>query len=156
MKIVKNSDIIIRFINMLNMNKKLLKKLGLSMLFTLTLLGIMSLTPLGAMAQSLGVSSSDLPDALSGTSGDLKQVVISVINTVLGLLGFIVVIFIIYAGILYVTDGGGGDNLDKAKNIIKNSIIGIVIILASFAIVNFAFGITDGGGSSTSSSVITQ
>lgn len=141
---------------MLNMKKTFIKKLGLSMLMTVALLLITSAVPMGAFAQSLGVSSSDLPSALSGTSGDLKEVVRSIINTILGLLGFIVVIFIIYAGILYVTDGGSGENLDKAKNIIKNSIIGIVIILASFAIVNFAFGITNTGGGTTSSSVITQ
>ena len=141
---------------MLNMKKAFIKKLGISLLMTLTLLVISSVIPMGAFAQSLQVSSSDLPSALSGTSGDLKDVVRSIINTILGLLGFVVVIFIIYAGILYVTDAGSGDNLDKAKNIIKNSIIGIVIILASFAIVNFAFGITGGAGSSTSSSVITR
>lgn len=138
------------------MDKQLMKKAGIAFLLMTVGLMVFNMVP-GAAFASLGVSQSDLPTALSGTSGDLREVIRSIINTILGLLGFIAVIFVIYAGILYVTDGGGGDNLEKAKNIIKNAIIGIVIIIASFAIVNFAFGITDGGGNSTSSSsVITQ
>jgi type IV secretory pathway VirB2 component (pilin) len=138
------------------MRKINLRKVGFAFLLMTIALMVFNMVP-GAALASLGVGSDDLPSALSGTSGDLKQVIKSIINTVLGLLGFIAVIFIIYAGILYVTDGGGGDNLEKAKNIIKNAIIGIVIIIASFAIVNFAFNITDGSGSTTSSSsVITQ
>jgi type IV secretory pathway VirB2 component (pilin) len=148
--------------NMKLINQKIMKninfkKVGFAFLLMTVALMAFNMMPMGAMAQQLGVSQSDLPSALSGTSGDLKTLIQNIINTILGLLGFIAVIFVIYAGILYVTDGGGGENLDKAKNIIKNALIGIVIILASFAIVNFAFGITDGGGSSTgSSSVITQ
>lgn len=138
------------------MSKTLLKKAGIAFLLMSVGLVIFNILP-GAAIASLGVDQSELPSALAGTSGDLKEVIRSIINTILGLLGFVAVIFVIYAGILYVTDGGGGENLEKAKNIIKNAIIGIVIIIASFAIVNFAFGITDGGGSNTSSSsVITQ
>ncbi len=133
-----------------------MKKAIFAFLMMTVALMVFNMVP-GAAIASLGVDQSDLPSALSGTSGDIKTVIQSIINTVLGLLGFVAVIFVIYAGILYVTDGGGGDNLEKAKNIIKNAIIGIIIIIASFAIVNFAFNITDGtANNSSSSSVITQ
>ncbi len=138
------------------MRKTSMKKAIFAFLMMTVALMVFNMVP-GAAIASLGVDQSDLPSALSGTSGDIKTVIQSIINTVLGLLGFVAVIFVIYAGILYVTDGGGGDNLEKAKNIIKNAIIGIIIIIASFAIVNFAFNITDGtANNSSSSSVITQ
>ncbi len=42
----------------------------------------------------------------------------------------------IYAGFLYLTAGVSADNTKKAKQIITDAIIGIIIILISWVIVN--------------------
>lgn len=75
-----------------------------------------------------------------GTEGDLRTLIQTVLNYFLGFLGLLTVIFIIYAGILYVTAGGNDENTTKAKGIIKNAAIGLIIILLSFALVNFVLG----------------
>lgn len=54
--------------------------------------------------------------------------------------GIIAVIVIIVAGIMYASSGGDAGAITKAKNLIVYSIVGIVVILAAFAITNFVIG----------------
>jgi hypothetical protein len=54
------------------------------------------------------------------------------------------VLFIIYAGFLYVTSNGSEEKTGEAKKIILYCLIGIVIIFASFALVNTILGAPTG------------
>lgn len=67
---------------------------------------------------------------------DARQYVLNVTNFVLGFLGLIAIIIIIYGGFLYVTAAGKEDQAGKGKKSISYAIIGIIIILGSFAAVN--------------------
>lgn len=60
-----------------------------------------------------------------------------IIQVVLGFLGIIAVTLILYAGFLWMTSNGSEDKIDRAKTILKNAAIGLVIILSSFAIASF-------------------
>lgn len=81
-----------------------------------------------------------LPDAKQfgaiGENTSIRLYLQKVVNFVLSFLGLIAVIFLIYAGYLYVVDGGGDGLKDKAKKIIIYVSIGILVILASYALVN--------------------
>ena len=82
----------------------------------------------------------DLADEEEGLvlgSGDIRQVVAQIINVFLGLLGIVAVGIIIYGGYLYMTSNGNEDQISQAKKIIINGVIGLVIILSSFAIAQF-------------------
>ena len=68
---------------------------------------------------------------------NLADIVVVVINGVLGLLGIIFLSLTFYAGFLWMTAQGNEDNVTKAKNILTTSIIGIIIIVAAYAITNF-------------------
>ena len=72
----------------------------------------------------------------TGQTSDLATIVGNIINIVLGFLGVLLLIYLVYAGFLWMTatDSKGPD---KAKEMIKNSIIGLIIIVSSFAISNF-------------------
>src|SRR3989339_1651163 len=72
---------------------------------------------------------------LSGT--DPITIVIRIINTILALLGIIAVGIVLYAGFLYLTSAGNEDKIAQAKKLLTNGLIGLVIILSSFAIVKF-------------------
>lgn len=74
------------------------------------------------------------------TQVGLEQTIGSIIQTFLGLLGTVFVILMIYAGFLYMTAQGNEDQIEKSKNIIKNSVIGIVIIFLAYAITSFVLG----------------
>lgn len=60
-----------------------------------------------------------------------------VINVILGLIGFIAIVMIIIGGISYTTSQGDAAKTAKAKNTILFSIVGLVVALLAFAIVNF-------------------
>lgn len=70
-------------------------------------------------------------------------------NILLYLIGAISVIMIIFGGFRYVTSGGKSENITAAKNTIMYAVIGIIIALLSYAIVNFvitALSTASGGG----------
>lgn len=60
-----------------------------------------------------------------------------VINAALTLLGLLFIILMVIAGYNWMTASGNEDRVDKAKDTIKRAIIGLVIVLGSWAIWNF-------------------
>lgn len=97
-------------------------------------------------AQSLdfqgGIEAVDQNIALSGM--DFRIIIVRIINTLLGLLGLLAVSLIIYAGYIWMTSGGDENKITEAKAILRNAVIGLIIILSSFAIVRFLFSVLDG------------
>lgn len=68
---------------------------------------------------------------------DIRVVIANIIRIALGFLGIITVCLILYGGFLWMTAGGNEETIEKAKKVLTNSIIGLVIILTSFAITQF-------------------
>ena len=66
-----------------------------------------------------------------------KNTVINIINTILGLVGSLSIVMIVYAGIQYVISAGDSGKVAKAKNIIIYAIVGLLIAVFSYTIVNF-------------------
>jgi PKD repeat protein len=79
-------------------------------------------------------------------SPDLRTFIERIANFVLSFLGVIAILIIIYSGFLYVTARGEQDQMDKGKKGIVSAVIGIVIILSSFAIVNTVIQAPSGDG----------
>jgi len=71
------------------------------------------------------------------TTKPLPVLVGSIINIILALLGMIFLILVLYAGFLWMTAAGEGKQVDKAKDILRQSIIGLIVIIAGFAISNY-------------------
>lgn len=71
------------------------------------------------------------------TRMSLPQMIGFLINILLSVAGIVILFLIIYAGILWMTAGGRDEQLTKAKSILVNSIIGLVIILTSLAVSTF-------------------
>lgn len=68
---------------------------------------------------------------------NITTTVTDIINIILYVLGALAVIMIIYAGILYVLSGGDANNVTRAKNTLMYAIIGLIVALLAYAIVNF-------------------
>ena len=68
---------------------------------------------------------------------DLKTSINAVINVVLGFLGILATVIILLGGFKWMTSQGNSDKVEEAKNLIKNGIIGLVIIFSAFAISSF-------------------
>jgi len=113
------------------MNKKIIIKKIISVI-SLTFL----ILPVLVFAQNpLANLNSAAPSSLKGAS--LPEMIGNIIITVISLLGIIMVVYIIYGGFLWTTAGGDSSKVQKAKDIIKNSIIGVIIVLASYLITQF-------------------
>ena len=73
----------------------------------------------------------------SGQTASLPTIIGRVINVILGFLGIILLFYVLLAGFKWMTAGGNAKQTDEAKDMIKNAVIGMVIIVAGFAISNF-------------------
>ena len=68
---------------------------------------------------------------------NLVQDIVNILNVVLGLLSIVCVVVIIIGGITYMTSTGDSTKVKKGKDTILYGIIGLVICILAFAIVNF-------------------
>lgn len=68
-----------------------------------------------------------------------------IIKPILGIVGLVFLVLTLYAGILWMTAAGNTDMIKKAKDILVNSIIGIVIIAAAYAITEAIFNALTAG-----------
>jgi len=77
---------------------------------------------------------------------DLKTIISRVVQIALGFLGLVTVIIILYGGFIWMTSQGDAAKVEKAKKILTNAIIGLIIILSAYMIVAFIFRNAGGGG----------
>lgn len=68
---------------------------------------------------------------------DLTTTLGMLIQAMLGLLGVIFLVLIIYAGFLWMTAGGDEGKVSTAKDIMIRSVVGLVILLSAYAISTF-------------------
>ncbi len=100
-----------------------------------------------------GVSNDTIPtytdraDDFAGQAGLIAPshttIIKNSLNIALGLLGLIFLVLIIYSGFMWMTSAGNEEKVKKAKLALKNSIIGVIIILFSFIITQFVFNTID-------------
>lgn len=95
-----------------------------------------------ALAIDLGIDSAVKTAAgaagyADATETTLAQNIGTAIRGVLTILGVIFTALVFYAGFLWMNARGDDAQVEKAKDIIESSIIGLVIALASFGITSF-------------------
>ncbi|MBI5765658.1 hypothetical protein HZA71_00315 [Candidatus Falkowbacteria bacterium] len=73
----------------------------------------------------------------TGKGDDLKVIIGAIVKVFLGFMGIVMVILIIYSGFLWMTAAGDEKKVEKAKEILKNAVIGIIIILIAYSITAF-------------------
>ncbi len=69
----------------------------------------------------------------------LDEIIGTVIGVALGLIGIIFLVLMIFAGYNWMTAQGDEDKVSKAKDTITRSIIGLIIVVGSYAIWRFVF-----------------
>lgn len=101
-----------------------------------TLLGVALLSfglPVLAQSDELAVTAAN-----SGLgSNDLVTIIGTVIKVFLGVLGIIFLILVLYSGFLWMTAGGDDKQVERAKKILINGVVGLVIMMFSYAITSF-------------------
>ena len=81
----------------------------------------------------------DLPTVTEVNDGgdDLIGNVTGIINAVIGILGIVCVVVMIIGGVNYMTSSGDAGKVKKAKDTILYGLIGLVVCVLAFALVNF-------------------
>lgn len=129
------------------MISKTWKQLLTVSIITVLALSFMSFSPL-ALAQvtqapastGSGIAVTNPEDNIIGGETDARAFVTKILRFALTFLGILCVVLIIYGGFLYITSAGEEEGAKKGKTIIIYCIIGLVIIFASYAIVNTVLG----------------
>jgi hypothetical protein len=71
------------------------------------------------------------------TPKTLPELVSGIINQALALIGIVILFYFLYGGFMWMTASGSTEKVDKAKQVMTNAVIGLIIILASYAIAAF-------------------
>ncbi len=72
---------------------------------------------------------------------------------ILGIMGAVAFVFFLYGGISFIIAAGNSEKITQAKSIFKNAIIGLVIILLAWEIVNLVIGVLAGQGIGAASNI---
>lgn len=73
----------------------------------------------------------------TANTNDLMGQANTIINVVIGVIGFVAVAFIIFGGFQYTTSAGDPGKVKRAKDTILYGIIGLIVAMLAYAIVNF-------------------
>lgn len=88
----------------------------------------------------------DAPKAIGLGDFNLKQFIARIIQILLGFLGIIAVVIIMYAGWMWMSSQGNEDQISRAKKMLTNAIIGLLIIMSAFGFVTWLIRSVIGGG----------
>ena len=76
-------------------------------------------------------------------------IVPKVINLMLFIVGVLAIFMMIYGGIRYVLSGGDNGKVKDAKNTILYAIVGLVVAILGYAIVNWVVSVVGAGATTT-------
>ena len=95
------------------------------------------LAPLAVLAQSdivNNLTNAAIQAGLNTSQKDLVVLIGQIVKIFLGFLGVIFVLLILYAGFTWMTAAGDDDKVKKARTLIVQATIGVLIVLAAYVI----------------------
>jgi hypothetical protein len=103
----------------------------------LSLAAILIFLPVDSVFAAVNDSLGEVGAASGLPTTSLPILIARIIRAILGVLGILTVLLVLYAGFLYLTSRGEEEPIKKAKKILQNAVIGLLIIFSSFAITTF-------------------
>lgn len=118
--------------------------------FALTVLGVGALATATA-APAYAVNTTPAGQYLTsanatGNADNLPSMISTIINFALGVIGLMCVVIIIIGGVTYATSQGDAGKVSKATKTLLYGVVGLVVCLLAFAIVNFVLTGISGTG----------
>ena len=109
-----------------------------------TFFGVLLFVVIGSFLIPHGVFAADALESVGQGAGlpetSLPILIARIIRAVLGVLGIVTVLLVVYAGFIYMGAKGDSAKVDKAKKIITNAVIGLIIIFSSYSIASYILG----------------
>lgn len=132
-------------------------KTGIKLFFSSLFLSLLLILPSLVAAQETQVPepSTDLTSRLRSVAlfggynvegPTITTVIGTVIRVALSFLGIIFLVMMVIAGYNWMTASGNDETIKKSKGTIKQAIIGLIVVLFSYAIWNFLFARLISGG----------
>ena len=88
-------------------------------------------------AENTGLADSARSAGYGESPVSLPDVIGRIISILIGLIGLILFLFILYGGIMWMIAQGDPTKVGKAQGIIYNAVVGVIVVLAAYAITNF-------------------
>ncbi len=122
--------------------KKIHEKIVVKLMAMIFVFFTLVLNPVSVLAQAdnqdvLGLQ--PIQDTIILGNDDIRTVAGRIINVILGLLGIIAFGLVLYGGFLIMTSAGNEEKVLQGKKVLTNAVVGLVIIMSTFAIVQFIF-----------------
>lgn len=123
-----------------------LPKYLLAVVVCVSLFFVASAQPLSAQVDDRLLNIEESPGDLLGTSygqysglsaTDPRIIVPRIINVILGLLGTVATVLIVYAGFNWMTAAGNDDKIEGAKKTISAAVLGLIVIMMAYTITRF-------------------
>ena len=127
--------------------KQIVKKVNLVKTLEVVAVSALMLAPMVAFALP-AFNCSDL-NGVNCSSTSFNGFIKTIINWLLGIAFGVAVLFLIIGGFWYITSAGNEETAEKGKNTAFNAIIGIVIIILSYVIVNVVSNLVANPNSTT-------
>ena len=121
-----------------------MKKLSAIIISVFAVVGLVAL-PLAVASTAQAQPAKSIQEGVNGIGGnesqpELEDGIKDIVNVLLFILGAIAVIMIIIGGIRYTTSNGDASNIKAAKDTILYAVIGLIVAILAYAIVNFVLG----------------
>lgn len=139
--------------------KKLLLSVAAAVMTVFGLTGIAALSPAAYADGTVYCPSNaqwytdmkDCPDFKNDNlnKNNLTNTLNTIINVIIGIVGFVAVAMIILGGISFITSQGDSAKVTKARNTILYGVVGLIVAILAFAIVNFVLGSVFNAGNSS-------
>jgi hypothetical protein len=132
--------------------KQTLKKLNWLNIAQLAIISMLALAPVVvpyvAHAQLVNTFVNNCPadTGVRCSEGSIASIFRLIINWALAIAFIAAVIVLIYGGFLYITSAGNTDQATKGKTAIMNALVGVVIIVLSYIIVQIVYRFVSGSG----------
>ena len=98
---------------------------------------VFAMSPIAGAQYNLGGGVNDAKGEGVAESANPAAIVTNVINVALWVVGVLAVIMLIWGGIKYATSAGDANKVTSAKNTVMYAVIGLVVAIFAYAIVNF-------------------
>lgn len=101
-----------------------------------------ALAPMKALAATCGPGAGQIPCVEPKPAGTitLSGIIDSIIGIVFTVVSVVALLAIVYGAFIYMTAGGDSEKTTKARNIIMYALLGVLVIAASYTLINWAMG----------------
>lgn len=128
---------------MLNIVQKNMKKIiSFLILIMLTLIIIPSASAQlidGPALSQMNTISGDVQRTAGFSNASVGSIIATIIRAILGLLAAIFMVLMVLSGFKWMTAAGNESQVEKAQETIKAALIGLIVVLAAYAITYYVF-----------------